>query len=48
MRDVCYILGAGLVGYGLWLWFSPLLYVYAGCVLVGFMVYTNRPPRETD
>lgn len=45
MRDLCYILGAGLVGYGLWLWFPPLLYVYAGCVLVAAMIWTSREPR---
>ncbi len=42
MRDICYILGAGLFGYGLWLCFPPLLYVYAGCMLMGTMVVTSR------
>jgi hypothetical protein len=36
-----------MAGYGLWQWFPPLLYVYGGCVLVGAMIVSNRPPRET-
>ncbi len=48
MRDLCYILGAGLIGYGLWLWFAPLVYVYTGCVLVGAMVLTGREPRGIE
>ncbi len=44
MRDLCYILGVGLVGYGLWLGFPPLLYLFGGLVLVGWMVVTKQPP----
>ncbi len=48
MRDLCYILGVVLVGYGLWLWFPPLLYMYSGCILAGAMFVTNRPPRGIE
>ncbi len=48
MRDLCYILGAVLVGYGLWLWFPPMLFVYSGCVLIGAMVLSGRAPRGIE
>jgi len=42
IRDLCALIGAGLISYGSWLVFAPAGYIVAGLMLLAATIFSAR------